>query len=148
MKKDVRGQDVYYSLAWSQLYKYDRYSVIRIVPEMAGIVSICYVHDNRIEYLMFYSCWRDGCRIGLKKLLDPLFSKFNWMIKELDFDELYYKYTVVDTSIADMQDIMYWLLATYETKYNNPEGIEDSQRYKNIHLKESTMKKDQVIERL
>ena len=148
MKKHVIKNDVYYSIAWSPLYQYDKYSARRILPELSGIVSLLYVKNNRPDYLIFYSCWRDGCRVGLRKLLDPDFTFLPELLNDLEFDYLYYKYTVVDGKLNDMQDVMYWLINTYNPKFNNAEGFTDSKRYSNISIKEFEMGKDDVVEKI
>lgn len=148
MKKTIIGKDIYYTLAWSPLYKYDRFDAMRKLPELSGIISIMYMNQSRIDYLMFYSCHRDGCRVGFKKLMDPYSTRFPEIVKEIDLSRLHYKYTVTDSaSLNDMQDIMYWLIRTYKPKYNEG-GFKDSQRFANIFINEIERNKDDVIEKI
>ena len=76
MKKTVIGKEVYFTLAWSPLYPYDRFEAMRKMPELGGIICLLYQNQSRVEYLIFYSCHRDGCRVGFKKFMDP-FARFH-----------------------------------------------------------------------
>ena len=71
MNKKIRNNDVYYQIAWSKIYKYDKYDVIKIVPELAGIICLGPKSQSNFNYSIFYACWRDGCRVSIKKLVDP-----------------------------------------------------------------------------
>lgn len=89
--------------------------------------------------MLFFACWRDGCRVGLKKLLDE-FNEFSTTRKSLRdslmASELYLRYTVIDTSRDDIQDIMYWLINEYKPELNELAAFADSKRYMNIFIKE------------
>ncbi|MCU0847052.1 MAG: hypothetical protein MUD12_04120 [Spirochaetes bacterium] len=148
MKKTAIGKDAYYHIAWSPVHKYDKYSATRIVPDLAGIFCLLGKEGDRFRYLIFYSCWRDGCRVGLKKFLDQDMSKHIEIVRQLDFNNLYFRFTVIEESLKDMQDIMYWLVQTYSPEFNNAEGIQDSKRYASIYLKETEIEGDSIIERL
>ncbi len=148
MKKKVRGKDVYFSLAWSPLYKYDKYTAIKILPETPGIICLLEkITPNRMDYLIFYNSWRDGCRVSMKKLLDPILINQPLLIKDIDHEKIYYKYTVAEGQIDDIRDIMYWLIKTYKPKHNRHD-IEDSKRYKNIYIRESVMKRNDIVEKI
>ncbi len=148
MKKKVMGNDVYYTLAWSPVYKYDKHRASRIIPEMPGIVCLMYREASRYNYILFYSCWRDGCRMGIKKLLDPFLTNIPSVTSSIEESELYFKYTVVEGPIPDFNDILYWLINTYQPLYNNTETFKDSRRYRNIHVKELKKKEGEVIEKI
>jgi hypothetical protein len=148
MKKTVIGKEVYYTLAWSPIYPYDRFDAPRKMPELGGIICLLYRNQSKIDYLIFYSCYREGCRVGFKKFMDPDTTRHPEIIKELDLTRLYYKYTVVDEgTIQDMQDIMYWLIRTYHPLYNE-DTFKDSQRFKDICVNEVERSKDDVVEKL
>lgn len=148
MKKTIIGKEIYYTLAWSHLNPYDRFESMRKLPELSGIISIVYMNQSRIEYQMFYSCHRDGCRVGFKKLMDPYSTRFPEMLKELDLTRLYYKYTITDSaSLNDIQDILFWLIRSYRPVYNES-GFKDSQRFKNIYINEIERGKDDIIEKI
>jgi hypothetical protein len=148
MKKTVIGNEVYYTLAWSAIYPYDRFDAMRKMPELGGIIALLYMTQSRKDYLIFYSCHRDGCRVGFKKFMDPYATKYPEIIKELDLTRLYFKFTVVDEgTVKDVQDIMYWLIRTYEPRYNE-NTFKDSQRFENIYLNEVERNKDDVIEKI
>lgn len=148
MRKDVIKDDVYYSILWSQLYRYDRHEATRILPELPGILWLLYLRQSKEEHLMFYSCWRDGCRDGLRNLMDGTYRKLPEVRRQLDTDRLFYRYTVIDSSMKDLQDIMFWLINSYTPRFNNAEGFQDSKRYRNIYVKESERKKDDVVDRM
>lgn len=149
MVKKIIGKDVYYHLAWSPVHKYDRYNASRVLPELSGIISLFYIGKKGPEHLLIYGCWRDGCRVAMKKLLtlDPFTQRLPEITRTIDTERLYYRYTIVDTNPKDMQDILFWLIKTYTPEYNNAEAFEDSQRYENIAVKESDMRADQAVER-
>ncbi len=148
MKKKIMGPDAYYSIAWSPVYKYDKHAASRIIPEMPGIICLMYLKENRYEYILFYNSWRDGCRMGIKKIMDTFLTDIPAITSALEESVLYYKYTVVEGPIPDFQDILYWLITTYQPRYNNTETFKDSRRYKNIYVKELRMQKGEVIERI
>lgn len=148
MKKTILREDVLYTIAWSRAHRWDKYESHTIVPELPGIVALCYIEHDEPKYLMFYSCWRDGCRLGLKRLVREDFTRFPALLRELDFARLHYRYTVIDTSAKDIQDVLFWLLKTYQPHYNNHQGYEDSKRYRNITVTEMNMGADDVVERL
>lgn len=148
MKKTVIGNEVYFTLAWSPVYPYDRFDAMRKMPELAGIICLMYRNQSRLDHLIFYSCHRDGCRVGFKKFMDPYFTRHPEIIKELDLTRLYYKYTIVDEgTIQDMQDIMYWLIRTHHPQYNE-DTFKDSQRFANIYVNEIERSKDDVVEKI
>jgi len=149
MKKTVVNDDVFYTIAWSRLIEYDKHSASRILPEMPGILCLLErLPRGAMKYLIFYGCWRDGLRMALKNFLDPDFTKFPAINAGLKGRSMFYRYTVVDTSMQDMQDIMFWLIRTYTPEFNAVEGFEDSRRYKNISIREMDLGEDSVIERL
>jgi hypothetical protein len=148
MKKRLHNDEAFYDIAWSTFYKYEKYSASKILPELAGIVSLHEYKRNSYTNLIFYGCWRDGCRIGLKKFIDMENPDYKHIVEDLDLDNLYFRYTIVDTSPSDLKDILFWLIATYNPPHNNKKTFSDSKRYKNINVRESTMQKDAVIERI
>ncbi|HNW28582.1 MAG TPA: hypothetical protein PKN50_08905 [Spirochaetota bacterium] len=148
MKKTVIGKEVYYTLAWSPIYPYDRFEAMRKMPELGGIISLLYQNQSRNEYLIFYSCHRDGCRVGFKKFMDPYATRHPEIIKELDLTRLFYKFTVIDEgNMLDMQDILYWLIRTYNPRYNES-TFKDSQRFANIYINEVQRSEEDVVEKI
>jgi hypothetical protein len=148
MKKTIIGNDIYFTLAWSPIYPYDRFEAMRVMPELGGIICLLYRNQSKIDYLIFYSCHRDGCRVGFKKFMDPSSTQYREIIQELDLSRIYYKYTVIDEgNVMDMQDVMYWLIRTYTPRYNEA-GFRDSQRFDNIYIIEVIRGKNDVVERI
>ena len=136
MKKDIVKDEVFYSITWSEERKYEKYDAMRFLPELAGIISIEEKHNTGNRPLLFYACWRDGLRVGLRKLMDPLYTEHPGLLEKLDiYSKLYYCYTVVDSSPVDMKDILFWLIRTYNPELNSPE-YRDSGRYKNISVEQ------------
>ncbi len=148
MEKSVIDNEVLYHIAWSPIRQFDKYTAGGI-PEMPGI--ICLFHkrsDTDFEYLLFYSCWRNGLRIGLKDITDPDLKKFPQILPYVEMKNLYYRYTVIDSGLKDMNDVLYWLIKEYQPEFNNTIDFEDSGRYKDIFMKESAMSEKDVIERI
>lgn len=135
MQKQVTREKVYYNIVWSQPAACNRHTIMGI-PALAGIVCLFQKKHDIINYLLFYACWKSGVRNGTRDLLDPNHSQFPELIKLSDNKDLMFKYTVVDTSPSDMQDIMYWLINEYVPLLNNAEDFIDSERYKDIYLLE------------
>ncbi len=149
MKKSIYREDVFYTIVWSRLIPYDRYSASRILPELPGI--ICFMEKVKRgdpRYLAFYGCWRDGLRMGLKNFFDPDLGKYKKLADILSKHDLLYKYTMADTSARDMQDVMYWLIRNYTPEYNSLDEFSDSKRYREIYVKEMELGDDQVIEKI
>jgi hypothetical protein len=148
MKKTVIGKDVYYTLAWSPVYPFDKWEAMRKMPEMAGIIALIYMSQSRQDYLIFYSCHRDGCRVGFKKFMDPAATRYPDIIQQLDLKRLYYKFTIIDEgNMSDMRDIMYWLIRTHQPRYNEA-TFKDSQRFSNIYINEVLRSNEDVVEKI
>ncbi len=147
MKKQINGRDSYYIIAWSPYYKYDKYTAMKILPHLAGIICLSHQVKNNMEHLFFFNCWRDGLQTGLKKAMDPEFSKYKALFEKYPPGTLHYRYTEVDTGYKDIEDILFWLIRTYRPAYNN-HNYEDSKRYVNINVKEIDRNPDSVTEKI
>ncbi len=148
MKKSIHENVAYYTIAWSRDIQYDKYSASRILPELPGI--LCLFEPTRPEptYLLFYSCWRDGLRLGIKNLFDPVFSRHIDIVRAIEKKNIYYKYAIIDTTPLDLKDILYWLISRYEPEFNSIDSFTDSGRYENISLREMVMRPDQILPQL
>ncbi len=149
MKKSVKNNNAYYTIVWSKEYPYDRHSASRILPEMAGL--LCLLEERRpFEYrpLIFYGCWREGLRLGMKNFFDPAFSKYGDIAKEMLSRKLFYKYSVIDTTPFDLKDIMYWLIGKYAPEFNNLEKFKCTRRYENISVREIVMREGAISEHI
>lgn len=136
MKKNIRGSDVYYYVEWSRLFEYDRLIATRSIPELPGIVWLQHRINKKMEHMLFYACWRDGCRVGLKKLLDEFTTTRVSLRERLMESEVYFRFSIIDTSQNDIKDIMYWLIKEYKPELNDLAAFTDSKRYMNIFVKE------------
>ena len=147
MKKKVISNNVYYKIAWSDSYKYDKYNILGI-PELSGIICVQEKVRTQLRDLIFISCYRNGLRNGLRRFLDPQFTILPNNLDTIKEKDLFFKYTVIDNPIADIQDILYWLIKTYTPPYNNSTDFKDSRRYGNIFVKEVQLNKNDIIERI
>ncbi len=148
MKKTIIGKDVFYTLAWTPMYRYDRYEASRVMPELGGIISLTYRNQSKTDHLIFYSCHREGCRVGFKRFMDPQTTRHPEIVKELDPARLYYRFAIIDEgNVSDVQDIMYWLIRTYRPRYNDP-NFKDSRRFHNIYINEVSREKNDIVERI
>lgn len=146
MKKKINDRKVFYDIAWSPLVKYEKYDAMKI-PELAGIISFEEKNRKGITPLLVYACWRDGLRVGIRRLMDRLYTPFLGITSSLEeISDLYYRYTMVDSSPQDMKDIIFWLIRNYNPRLNS-QGFEDSGRYEDISVKEREMLKGQVVEK-
>ena len=136
-KKNVRGDDVYYYIEWSRLFEYDRHSVTRLIPELPGIVLMQHKVTRKMVNMLVFACWIDGCRVGIKKLMDEYTLTHVSIRERLSESEVYFRYAVVDTSQNDIKDIMYWMIKEYKPELNDITTFTDSKRYMNIFVKES-----------
>jgi hypothetical protein len=144
MQKKVKDDTVYYAIGWSKTFKYDRISAARILPELPGILYLYEESKGRLKDLLCYACWRDGLRMGIKVLLDPIFSTQPQLLKQLKDKKLYFKYTIIDSSPQDMQDVMFWIMRSYAPVLNNSKEFTDSKRFREICVKEANLKKGEI----
>lgn len=137
MKKKISGNVVLYSIAWSEIVKYDRHSAARKLPELPGVLFLYEAKKQTLRNLLVYGCWRTGLRMGMRDLMDPMFVQNQPLYEYIKDIDVAYKYCIVDSSADDLQDIMYWLIAEYTPSMNNLDVFKDSRRYREISVKES-----------
>ena len=147
MKKKIYNKSVIYYIMWSPLYTYDRFSASRILPELPGLLCIMEDTPGDPGYLLFYNCWREGLRHGLRIFFDPMFSKLPAIRDSIKDRTLLYKYTVIDSNPLDMKDIMCLLIMKYQPAFNDLQNFSDSGRHDDISLNEMNMKAGETIER-
>ena len=141
MKKTIGDNSVHYQIEWSEHFEYERITAGRILPDMPGILSLSEKKGNEFYTLLCLACWREGLRSSLKNYMDELLTKYPNTAAELRERGFHYKYTVIDTTPSDMQDVLYWLIRTYEPVYNNCTGYQDSNRYLDISVQERKIQK-------
>lgn len=140
MKKKISGRSVYYAIAWSETVKYDRHSAARKLPELPGVLFLYETKGRMLRNLLIYGCWRSGMRMGMRDLMDPMFVQNQPLYEHLKELDIAYKYCIVDSSQEDLQDIMFWLISEYAPQMNTLGVFKDSQRYRDITVKESIAK--------
>ena len=136
MKKEVIGNGVFFVIEWSEYYKYERISSGRILPDMPGIIHFADQSRPVQENLMIFAAWREGLRSGMKNIFDPLFTPFPSMVEDFSSRDLMFRYCVIDSSPEDMKDVMFWLLQSYNPKYNDTKRFDDTKRYRDISIRE------------
>ena len=131
MNKKVLEKNVYYVLKWTKSAKYDKYSSIGI-PDIGGILCIQEKIQNQVRDLIYIGCYRNGLRSELKRFFDPHFTKIPNSIDDLKEKNLYFKYAIFDGKLEDIQDVLFWLIKSYNPQFNDLSKFKDSQRYINI----------------
>jgi len=147
MEKKIINDEILYRIAWSKVYKYDKYHASTVLPELSGILALHIEENHKKETLLFYSCWRDGFRVSMKKIMDPQISVIPELAHQPNKSSIFYKYTVIDSDPRDIQDVIFWLATTYDSRYNN-KNFNDSGRYRNIMVDELQMQNGDVVERI
>lgn len=136
MKKKIIKNNAYYSITWSEERKYEKYDALKFLPELAGIIFIYQKQEAGIRLILLYACWRDGLRVGLRKLMDPLYTPDMELLRNLTaYSSFFYRFTVIDSSPFDMKDILFWLITTYNPELNSA-WYKDSGRYGGIFVEE------------
>jgi len=79
--------------------------------------------------------------------MDDLVLKHNDLRDKLLEHDLFYQYSVIDTSPLDIQDIMYWLIKEHKPALNDIKSFNDSQRYMNIFVKEIEDKSGEIYKK-
>jgi hypothetical protein len=144
----VHEDSVYYTIAWSAVYPFDKYSASRIIPELSGLLYFTRQWDDRDRRPIFiYGCWRDGLRMGFKLLFDPMFSKHPGIAHALMEGPLFFKFTVVDTTPKDLKDVMSKLISGYRPDFNHAD-FPSSSRYGAVFVKETKMREGDVSGRV
>ncbi len=139
MNKKTVNNKTYYAIGWSKDYSYDRISASRILPDMPGIIFFYEENRGRLTECLCFACWREGLRMGMKLLFDPMLSKQTYLRKMLENKKLIFKYCIVDSSPKDLQDVFCMLVEKYKPELNSIEAVTDSGRYDEINLVEKTV---------
>jgi hypothetical protein len=139
MKKDVVGAEVYYRLEWSPFFRYDKHQASRIMPNLPGIIGLYTRNQSVFAPVLFFECWRDGVRDGMKNFLDPLYFRFRDIRGMIDMEDIWISFTIVESSPQDLKDILFFLIKAHTPRFNNAESFGDSRRYRSINIKETRM---------
>ncbi|MBN1501737.1 MAG: hypothetical protein JW982_16375 [Spirochaetes bacterium] len=139
MNKKTVNNKTFYGIGWSREYPYERISASRILPDLPGIVMFYEDGRGRLSECLCFACWREGLRMGVKMLFDPLLSKQTYLRKMLENKKLVFKYCIVDSSSKDLQDVFAMLIGKYKPELNSADSVTDSGRYDEINLVEKTV---------
>ena len=130
----IRGEDVFYLISWSPLFKADRWTINAKVPAMAGVYEIYWMDDyHKLRMLAVGDTHYGGLRSELRRLTDPELLHDPGVIAILEDREIWIRYALSD-SAAIMADVVWFFRATY---FPERPGVEHSGRYKRIYMQES-----------
>ena len=136
--KQIRGNDVYFTLRWSPLQKVDKYAIINTVPAEAGIFELYYLDDKKKLVMMRVArVWYGGLRSRLRSVTDPDLNDDERHKKILLERECYFRYTIIGT-FGDMQDLLFFFASRYTPKHIT---VEHSGRYEEIYVEEKSPNK-------
>ena len=125
---------VYYFINWSPLAKADRWTINASVPAVAGVYEIYWMDDhNHLRMLAVGRTHYGGLRSEIRRLTDPELTLDPKAKETLENEEIWFRY-VPSHSMSDMADVVWFFRDTYFPE--NP-GVEHSNRYKKIFMKES-----------
>lgn len=132
--KQVDGMgEAYYTVRWSPLTEVDKYTIIKSVPEVAGMFEL-YYRDEWKKLIRFYMArvWIGGLRSTLRRLTDPVLNDDGKWRDILENKQSYFRYSKCD-SYKDLTDVLYFFS---ETLYPHENKTYNSERYSGIFVKE------------
>ncbi len=139
--KEVNLQDVYYLVRWSHYIKYDKYDILKRIPEMPGLFLLLY-NEKHTKLKPFYlgNSWMGSLRHDIKFFKDEPEKIDSRITQILEDEKCFYKYVIIQ-SHADLEDIYSY----YKYRYRNIMFVDkninkDSGRYTNVFVKEFTIK--------
>lgn len=136
MEKKIKNNIATYTISWTHYFPYHRIRASRILPELPGILFFAEQKGPLIKPLFCFATWRDGMRMAMRDLFDPLFSKQAIMMKYAENKDLRYRYAIVDSNPKDLQDVFYKVLTSYTPPLNVLGKMKATERYDGIILKE------------
>lgn len=129
----VRGQDVFYTLAWSPLIKADKYKVTTSVPAVAGVYELYMMdEERRLNLLTVAHAWYGGLRSQLREAIDPDAAPSPLRRAAIAGGDLYCRYAPSD-SLDALLDVAWFLRKAY---FANAAPARNSGKYASIHLEE------------
>jgi hypothetical protein len=141
--KDLNLQDIYYFVRWSAYYKYDKYEILKKVPELAGIFVLLYLTKaKRLRPFYLGNSWMGSLRHDIKFFIDEPEKTDQELTEIIENKTCYYKYLLVP-SIDDMKDIYSYYRYSYrEIQFMDNNIQKDSGRYVNVFVKEYEKNKE------
>lgn len=134
MYKRIVKNKAYFAIGWSKVHQYDRHSASRILPDLPGI--ILFTDRKSDSCVLMFASWREGVRTAMQVLMDPILSKNRFLMEQLKERRLNYRYCIIDSSPADLQDIFAKLLRDYDPELNDSAGVKNSGRFKEVTVHE------------
>lgn len=135
ISRKEKGEDGYFTVVWSPLFKADKYDIHRKVPAMGGVAEL-YYRDGAGKLFLFRLArsWYGGLRAVLREGTDPELEKderLRAIVRE-NKDRLYYRYSLCESS-QDLDDVLFFL---YESMSPGRHGAGHSGRFERIFLEE------------
>ncbi len=130
-----KGDDGYFTVHWSPLFKADKYDIHGSVPAVGGVAELYFKdREGRIQLFRVVRSWFGGLRAVIRQGTDPEMEKDSGMqsIVEENKDRLYYRYSICENK-DDMDDVLFFL---YESLAPGRHQAEHSGRYERIYLTE------------
>ncbi|MCD6123112.1 MAG: hypothetical protein J7K04_14845 [Spirochaetales bacterium] len=136
--KQTDGENVYYTVHWSNLREADRYSIVTSVPGMSGIFELYFMDDKKkLNLLRVQRAWFGGLRNTIRAVSDPTLEQDIKVKKILEDSKCFYRYSVLE-SFKDLSDVFFFFSKTYFPERSN---IESSGRFLKIFVKEISVEK-------
>jgi hypothetical protein len=130
-----RGDDGYFTVSWSPLYKADKYDIHLTVPAVGGVAELYYRDEaGRLTLFRLARSWFGGLRAIIREGTDPELEKDERLraLVELHKDSLFYRYSMSESK-EDLDDVLFFL---HECFSPGKHGAEHSGRYERIFLNE------------
>jgi hypothetical protein len=130
-----KGDDGYFTVHWSPLYKADKYKIHMCVPSVGGVTELYY--KDEMGRLMLFRCarsWFGGLRAVIRESTDfelEKDEKLRSILREHK-DRIFYRYSCCDIK-DDLDDVLFFL---YETYAPGKHALPHSGRYQRIFVNE------------
>ncbi|HOV64231.1 MAG TPA: hypothetical protein PLG43_10155 [Spirochaetia bacterium] len=138
VKKQVKGNDVFFTIVWSSFMKADKFIINASVPAMAGIFELYYLDEKKkLNLISMQRVWYGGLRSRLRMVTDPELVEDPKRKQLLSTHTCYFRYSLINSS-EDMADIMFFFAS------NRPVAAgcaKPSGRYTTVFVKELSQDK-------
>ena len=130
-----RGEDGYFEVRWSPIFRADKYLIATSAPALGGIVELYWRDRARaLNQFGLQRSWYGGIRATLRERTDPELERDPRRLSILveHKDEIFYRYCLSESNL-DMEDVMFFLM---ETLSPGSGAVAHSGRYARIWLRE------------